>query len=428
MRRAEFYRLARGYLLLSVTMKINFHSVGIFIDRRHRLLVLVLFIGAFALLFINAAIKPFEHGGPDGLKYERFGFEASESGNIFKCDNFGHAYWSPGWISTIAVIYRMSGRRYIAIRIFLILTALATAFLVYRTAYRLAGWRAAVVAPALFLYSSLVFRFTCYYQYEVPLAFLTFSSFAVLFVFNGTVRGAMGTGESLSPGTVWRILCAGILIGLAAMYSPRVLIATLVFGLCFYSRGRLLYLAKALSLFIVGMFLVLAPWGVRNYRCFGEPIFTTSNGGINLYIGNNPYATGGYYLPPEEARPRYRNHESGKWYSEALRYMYRHPGRTITRSILKGLSFWNPHYGDQVIVLLAFIMGFIRMKRERIRISRYGILWIVLLPFSLMLVHMVFFVQPRYVLPVLPSLAVIGGIGLGGIGPAGVLYPAGREI
>jgi 4-amino-4-deoxy-L-arabinose transferase-like glycosyltransferase len=408
-------------------MAISFSSIGSFIDRRHRLLVLALFICAFALLFINAATKPFEHGGPDGLKYERFGFEASESGNIFKCGNFGHAYWSPGWITTIAVIYRIIGRQYMAIRVFLILTALATAFLVYRTAYRLAGRRAAVVAPALFLYSSLVFRFTCFYQYELPLAFLTFSSFAVLFVFNGKVAGMVETGESFSLGTVWRTIGAGILIGLAAMYSPRVLIAIVVSGFCFYARGRLLYLARALPVFIVGIFLVLAPWGVRNYRCFGEPIFTTSNGGINLYIGNNPDATGGYYLPPPEARPQHKNHESGKWFSEALRYMYRYPVRTLKRSMIKGLAFWNPHYGDQVIVLLAFIAGLIRMKRGRVRFSQYGILWIVLLPFSLMLVHMIFFVQPRYILPVLPSLAVIGGIGLGGIGAEGMLFPAGHE-
>ncbi len=408
-------------------MKLRSGRIGSFIDRRHRLLVLALFIGSFVLLFIHAATKPFEYGGPDGLKYERFGFEASESGNIFKCGNFGHAYWSPGWITTVAVMYRLFGRQYMAIRIFLILAALATAFLVYRTAYRLAGGRAAVVAPALFLYSSLVFRFTCYYQYELPLAFLTFSSFAVLFIFNGTVPDAVKKEESFSPGTVWRTLSAGVLIGLAAMYSPRVLIVIVVFGFCFYSRGRFPYLVKALPVFIVGIFIVLAPWGVRNYRCFGEPIFTASNGGINLYIGNNPYATGGYYLPPAETRPQYRNHESGKWFKEAIRYMYRRPGRTITRSILKGLAFWNPHYGDQVVVLCAFIAGLIRMKRGRIRFSRYDILWIVLLPFSLMLVHMVFFVQPRYILPVLPSLAVIGGIGLGGVGSGVMMSSAGCE-
>lgn len=401
--------------------------MGSFIDRRYRPIVLALFIFAFALLVIHAATKPFEHGGPDGLKYERFGFEASESGNIFKCGNFGHAYWSPGWITTIAGIYRIFGRQYIAIRIFLILTALATAFLVHRTAYRLAGRRAAVVAPALFLYSNLTFRFTCFYQYEMPLAFLTFSSFAVLFVFVGKVPGAVNAGEAFSFSTVWRTLGAGILIGLSAMYSPRVLIVIVVFGLCFYSRGRLPLLARALPVFVIGIFIVLAPWGARNHRCFGEWIFTTSNGGINLYIGNNPDATGGYHLPPEEARPHHENHESGKWLSEALRYMYRHPSRTFKMSIVKGLVFWNPHYGDQVIVLLAFIAGLIRMKRGRVRFSRYGILWVVLLPFSLMLVHMIFFVQPRYILPVLSSLAVIGGIGLGGIGPDGMLFPAGHE-
>jgi Flp pilus assembly protein TadD len=48
------------------------------------------------------------------------------------------------------------------------------------------------------------------------------------------------------------------------------------------------------ALFLAGCCLVLMPVGVRNAVRGGEFHITTSQGGSNFYIGNNPYATGTY--------------------------------------------------------------------------------------------------------------------------------------
>ena len=40
--------------------------------------------------------------------------------------------------------------------------------------------------------------------------------------------------------------------------------------------------------FILGLALVVVPWGYRNYKIFGLPIVTTTHGGYTLYLANNP--------------------------------------------------------------------------------------------------------------------------------------------
>ena len=418
--------------------------VGAAIDKRHGVIVGLVFAVACIFLMVRALGEPDDRLGPDGVKYEKLGYEVSTSEALLGCGNFEHAYWSPGWATNVAIVYRLFGRRVTAVRLFLVLTALATAFLVYLVARRTAGRRAAAVAPAFFLFSSLVFRFTGYYQYEIPLAFLTFSSLSLLLLSGGgrvlvretcaaasldedkqalawntalkgnLYRRAGEANEDLSGAGAMRILAAGILLGLASMYSPRVLVTVFIAGGCFYLRGRLALVAKGLLLLAAGILIVLAPWTIRNYRCFGELIPTTTNGGVNLYIGNNPHSTGGYSFPPAEARPEHEVWESGKWLGEAIEYIRLHPWRTAGRSIVKGLVFWNPHYGDQVVILLAFVGGLVRIRKRRIPRRGCGFFWLTALPFAFMLVHMAFFVQPRYMLPALPAVAVIAGIGLFG--------------
>ena len=56
-------------------------------------------------------------------------------------------------------------------------------------------------------------------------------------------------------------------------------------------------LAATLGL-AAGVWLALLPLAVRQTRTTGELRFLTLNGGLNLYLGNNPWARGLYSLPP----------------------------------------------------------------------------------------------------------------------------------
>lgn len=375
---------------------------------------LILVLGAAGLLLlINALSRPIEYYGPDGEGYERLGDRAARAPSLFACDNFEHAYWSPGWIATIGAIYRVTGHHPRAIRVFLVLTALATAAMLHAAARRVAGRGAALLAVVLFLFSNLVFRFTAYFQYEVPLAFLVALFGLLLFDGRETDSFPRFTGTRRI-----RIVAAGAVAGAAALISPRVLIFIPLVLACWLMGRNVRRMVHGGLLLGAGLLLVLAPWTVHNYRCHGELIFTTTNGGVNLYIGNNPYTTGGYYMPPEDVRPGYALHESALWSKEALGYIAAHPLKSLGRSCDKAFQLWKPHYGDQAIVLIAYLAGWIRLLRWRHRpVTSPGVMWTLFAPFAMTIVHMVFFAQVRYMIPMLPFVCTVAGAGIAGWRP-----------
>ena len=48
---------------------------------------------------------------------------------------------------------------------------------------------------------------------------------------------------------------------------------------------------------MVGLLVVILPFTLRNRIAGDDWVFISSNGGINLFIGNNPLATGGFQAP-----------------------------------------------------------------------------------------------------------------------------------
>ena len=362
---------------------------------------------AGVLLIANAVSRPLEDHGPDGGTYEALGYNAATHGGVFSCGHFSHSYWSPGWVVTIASLYKIAGRNPILIRIFLIVLAMVTGAMIYIIAREVVGRWAAVAAVVLFLFSKLVFRFTAYYQYEVVLTLLV-TLIGLLFL--GHRAGSNPSDRRFSI----RILVAGLLMGIAALVSSRVLILVPLLLVCTGIQGGMRRATTAAVLFSVGLLVVLVPWTIRNYRCFGEVIITTSNAGINLYIGNNASSTGGYFLAPKEQRPNHALHDSRPWVREALDYMSTHRLQTLGRSVEKGLRYWNPHYGDQILLLLLFVIGWVRYLRARPRTVNAEVLWILAVPFVLMALHMVFFVQVRFFLPAMPFVAIVAGAGLFG--------------
>jgi Flp pilus assembly protein TadD len=102
--------------------------------------------------------------------------------------------------------------------------------------------------------------------------------------------------------------------------------------------------------FCAAIALSIGPVTLRNYVVEGEPVLITANGGLNLFIGNNPQANGSYVLPPglwfvpgdptddyagfvsatAELGHRPSSSELSSWWSrKAVRFMAEHPGRTL---------------------------------------------------------------------------------------------------
>ena len=89
----------------------------------------------------------------------------------------------------------------------------------------------------------------------------------------------------------WRPLAGGISLGLCALCRPTFLAAGLVWGLLWrLSAPRVDRSSASRPLLIIpcAMFLMVAPWAIRNLRVLGDWIPATTHGGYTLRLAHNP--------------------------------------------------------------------------------------------------------------------------------------------
>ncbi len=224
---------------------------------------------------------------------------------------------------------------------------------------------------------------------------------------------------------------AGLLIGLIALCGNAGLallaaapVALLLAPMGWPQRGS----AAVLTLLVAA--LVVAPWMLRNQQRLGAPVLNT-NGGFNLYLGNNPAADGMFVSIADTPR-------GPSWHAlraqgevqaaevlkqEALAWIRAHPQRFAELGARKLLAFWTPplHAGQgqasaaetllrrlwllQFVVLVAAALIGAVLYRHR----GAGLLWLGLVSYSA--VHMLFYVIYRYREPVMPLLAVLAALG-----------------
>jgi tetratricopeptide (TPR) repeat protein len=143
-----------------------------------------------------------------------------------------------------------------------------------------------------------------------------------------------------SSGSRLEAAVAGIALGLGCVARP----VLLLFAPC-----ALVWLGRRRALpAVVGLIAAIAPVTAHNAVHGRDFVPIASNLGLNLYIGNNPWADGRVSttpeLPAEPARARVRAQEvaeaargralrpsevSSYWQGRALEYALSHPGRTL---------------------------------------------------------------------------------------------------
>ncbi len=150
-----------------------------------------------------------------------------------------------------------------------------------------------------------------------------------------------------------RILIAGLLLGLAALVRPQILgFAILVPVWMVISRTTRAQALRAVPVLLLGVLIPLAPWTLRNYWMFGEPVFTSTETGIVFYQGNSPGATGGsrgyvdgldfvsLQLPPGLTEV-----EINRIYlQQAIAFDLSHPERLPYLAFKKFVNMWRPVY------------------------------------------------------------------------------------
>jgi Dolichyl-phosphate-mannose-protein mannosyltransferase len=231
---------------------------------------------------------------------------------------------------------------------------------------------------------------------------------------------------------------AGLACGALAIVGPSGVAVASAFLYAVASSGTSPYkVAKCGVAFVLCAGLLLTPWLNRNHSVLGATILNT-NGGFNLYIGNNSKATGYFTsIVDTDLGSSWQGlrRELGEvgidrlCRDEAIDYIARHPIATLELFTKKILVFWTPPYhfglaGENaeigelvarkiwlvqwiIFIGLALITIF---KKERWQ--QKCIIVVVLGIISYTAIHGVFYVDSRYQLPGMAMVAILSGGGV----------------
>ncbi len=147
-------------------------------------------------------------------------------------------------------------------------------------------------------------------------------------------------------------------------------------------RGKPAGLAARTAFILAGTALALLPVAVHQTRATGHPALTTTNGGLNFFLGNNPAARGIYSQPPEidlssdftaassasraAGRPLSLEESSRFWMGRSLAFIRNEPAQALWLFGRKALLYLSPREipqienfdalrGDAPVLRVAFI-------------------------------------------------------------------------
>jgi len=218
----------------------------------------------------------FYHPFSDVLQYHQLAISVLKEG-IIGIKPFYHA---PLYQYFIAGVYALFGTNLLVMRIVQALLGAVNVVLVYILAHHYFNRTVSYIAGFI----AMAYPLLIFYDGEVLIpTFLIFLILIGLYL--------------LHADSTRKTLLAGIVFGLAAITRQNILIFILFFPLFLLIRYKKLVL-KYLFLFWGGSLLIIIPVTLRNTMILKEPILISWQGGVNFYIGNNPDADGITGIPP----------------------------------------------------------------------------------------------------------------------------------
>jgi Flp pilus assembly protein TadD len=426
----------------------------------------------------------------DSWEYDRWAREIA--GGDWLGRGRGVFFQAPLYPYLLAILYKTVGPRLDVVYLAQIGLAVAGCYALYRAGRAMAGEQAGLAAAALAaVYGPFLF-------YDVQLLKESLAVTAVCFLLWVMAWAAGADSEAATPapeaatagsqataasevstavseaatapseaaigtrrGAAGRWLLVGFLLGVLALLRENALLVVPFLLPLAWSGGRLgagagpgrrAALAGRAALarragraaaFLAGVALALAPVALRNGLVGGDFLPTTSQGGVNFFIGNNPRADGTYrpivpgkQIPELERREPARIAEqalgrpltpagvSSYWLHRALAWARSHPGEFLRLTLRKLGLFWSwyewPDAVDYyyfrglspvyrlpllefggVTLLAALGLGFLGGGRAR------GLAPALLFAGAWMASTVAFFLFARYRLPAVPALLLL---------------------
>jgi len=245
------------------------------------------------------------------------------AGRGYVVDGQATAYWPVGYPAFLGLIFAVFGPSLFAAKIANVILQIGILLFTYQLGKRLFHSEITGTAALVIL---------AFYPNHIAYSSLLVSEILFLFLLMLAVLLFIMMGHKPLPAAA-----SGIVIGLACLVRPQaIFIPAIFFAVSVVGQIRRQTLGRHLRQFLIvhaALAATLVPWTLRNYNVFGHFVFVSTNGGINLLIGNNPYATGTYIWMPQPAsmlEDAVGEYDRGARARKlAAGYIRKHPGRTI---------------------------------------------------------------------------------------------------
>jgi len=401
--------------------------------RRTALLVLAV---ALALRCLNAVFLPWQEGDlivSDMKGYDRAAVALlrQEPLPVHTVERYlyhplgSDTYHPPGYYYFLAAIYGLFGHSYLAVRIAQAVLGTVTCLLVYLLAREAFGATAGLIAGlAAAAYPPLIF-------YTGVLLTETLTTFLL----TAAALCALSFERSEHLRRQLSLVLAGLLLGFAII-TRSVFLATVPLVLLWLLtlaegwRGWSSSARRALCL-LVPILLVIVPVTIRNWQIHGRFVLISTNGGVNFFLahgGTEQEKNEVRHLPTEWSEgeitgisSRTQPEEEAYFYQLGWEYLRGHLLPTL-RSLPGKLQnmYWTSDYWpassaqvgilhsvDNVMWRVGILpLSMLSLPLVHRREQRRALLF-ALLVLSTLIIPLVFWAQPRFRLPVVPSFIVL---------------------
>ncbi|MBK8782726.1 MAG: glycosyltransferase family 39 protein [Anaerolineales bacterium] len=409
--------------------------------------LVLLFLSFLVILFgvIRLVTKPIEFTSGQTITWWHI-IENVQSGKGYKyCENRyvpnciltnqETAIREPFPIYFYASIGRLTGNSVVALQLTQVSIVLLVLFGIYLLGYEIGGLFVGLLGAWLWTFYLPALRLESYITGDLPES---------LFVIFGLLKFV----HVVKHNKLIDWLQFGVLFALAALSRTAAL--SLLFGL---GIGYIIFLFKTnqssrllsidliqkISISVFAFALLMSPWVVRNYIAFGEPVFSTTLVGYNLYRHNAIIAKDvpPHYVDSEEAyriifelvmrrdellTPINEAQVNRIFQEEAFKIIREHPLKYVKLVVYRFSHLWlnisvkelllmdYVYMVQNIFLLIAFILG-LRKNNWVVRIIGCSTIFYLFL-------YLLVDAQLRYIIPVMPGMIMIGSVGLLSILPA----------
>ena len=406
------------------------------ISGREKLFLIALFLFAFFLRLIyllQVKSNPFFYNLSLDPLFHDLWAKSIASGDWVGQGVFFRAPFYPYFLG---IIYKILGHDLFSARLIQHLIGSFSVILIYLLARKLFDRRMAVISGLL----AATYWILIYFEGELLLDFLL--------VFFGTLLLLLLYRAAEKP--VFRNwFLAGVVLGFFAITRPNILAFApfiLLWLLIYFRKNKSWLVCIMYWLYVgIGAALIIFPVTLRNYLVGQDLVLVASQGGINFFIGNNPYSDGtsavvpglgddwdyadavvlaeqelGHKLKPSQA--------SNYFYRRGWDFILKQPEKSLPLLWKKFYLFWNKfevsnnqntYFFQRYSWLLRIlpigfwivgplsILGMVLAFRN---FKKYSLL--IFFVFSYLLTVVFFFVADRFRLPVIPVLIIFASLAL----------------